>query len=120
MRFLLDMGVSRTVALWLESVGYETVHLADEKLQTLADIEIIKKAVKENRIILTFDLDFGDILANSKDNEPTVITFRLANQTPNNVIKHLIFLLENHAERLESSVIVVVEENKYRIRNLPI
>lgn len=65
-------------------------------------------------------MDFGDILAISQNSEPTVITFRLVNQTPDNVIKNLTFLIENHAERLQKSVIVVVEENKYRIRELPI
>lgn len=120
MRFLLDMGVSRTVSKWLKETGHESVHLLDERLETLEDSDIIKKAIDEKRIILTFDLDFGDILAISQGLAPSLITFRLSNQTPDNVIKHLSFLLENYTQKLEESVIVVVEENKYRIRNLPI
>jgi predicted nuclease of predicted toxin-antitoxin system len=39
----------------------DATHLRDEGLQTLEDEEIFKKAALERRIILTFDLDFGEI-----------------------------------------------------------
>lgn len=40
------------------------------------------KAVQEGRVVLTFDLDFGDLLAANRESLPSVITFRLRNQSP--------------------------------------
>ena len=63
MRFLLDMGVDARVATWLREHGHEPVHLRDEGLQRLPNGEIFTKAISESRVILTFDLDFGEIAA---------------------------------------------------------
>lgn len=63
MRSLADMGVSQQVVAWLQTKGQEAVHLRDEGLQRLPNGEIFQKAACEQRIVLTFDLDFGEILA---------------------------------------------------------
>jgi predicted nuclease of predicted toxin-antitoxin system len=62
MRFLADMGVSMRVVDWLRTIGHDTVHLRDESLHRLPNGEIFQKAFVEQRIVLTFDLDFGEIL----------------------------------------------------------
>ena len=82
MRFLADMGVSITTVKGLRGAGHEAVHLREEDLIRLPDPEIIAKAAREGRIVLTFDLDFGDILAATQSGAPSVIIFRLRNQTP--------------------------------------
>jgi len=48
----------------------------------LPDPDIVAKAAQEQRVVLTFDLDFGDILAVTRTETPSVIIFRLRNQTP--------------------------------------
>jgi predicted nuclease of predicted toxin-antitoxin system len=65
MRFLADMGISQRVVEWLRAVGHDAMHLRDEGLQTLPNGEIFQKGAREQRIVLTFDLDFGEILAAS-------------------------------------------------------
>jgi predicted nuclease of predicted toxin-antitoxin system len=82
MKFLLDMGLARSTALFLRQHGYEAVHLREQGLQRLSDEAIIVKAIQENRIILTHDLDFGRIVALSHRQYPSVITFRLDNMQP--------------------------------------
>jgi predicted nuclease of predicted toxin-antitoxin system len=57
------MGVSATTAGALCAAGHDAVHLRDEGLITLPDTEILEKGRRERRIVLTFDLDFGDLLA---------------------------------------------------------
>ncbi len=37
------------------------VHLHDQGLLTMKDPDILEKARSEERILLTFDLDFGDL-----------------------------------------------------------
>ena len=85
MRFLADMGVSLTTVEALRRANHDAVHLRDEGLIRLPDVQITTKAVAERRIVLTFDLDFGDILAIARSEAPSVIIFRLRDQTPSAV-----------------------------------
>ena len=89
MRFLADMGVSQQVVEWLRANGHEAVHLRDEGLQRLPNGEIFQKASREHRIVLTFDSDFGEILAASGGQIVSVILFRLRNTRANFVIQRL-------------------------------
>ncbi len=82
MKFLADMGVSLTTVEALRAADHDAIHLRDEGLIRLPDPMITAKAVAEGRIVLTFDLDFGDILATAGSKGPSVIIFRLRNQTP--------------------------------------
>jgi len=63
MRFLADMGISPKVVELLRSQGHEALHLHEEGLGQLPDVDILKKARKEGRIVLTHDLDFAELLA---------------------------------------------------------
>jgi predicted nuclease of predicted toxin-antitoxin system len=47
----------------MRSSGHDAIHLRDEGLQRLPNSEIFQKAIREERIVLTFDLDFGEIVA---------------------------------------------------------
>ena len=66
----------------LRAATHDAVHLREESLIRLPDPDIVAKAVHEQRVVLTFDLDFGDILAVAGIGAPSVIIFRLRNQTP--------------------------------------
>ncbi len=58
MKYLADVGVSLTTVEALRATDHDAVHLRDEGLIRLPDSEIVAKALVENRIVLTFDLDF--------------------------------------------------------------
>ena len=57
------MGVSQHIVQWLRQNGEDAVHLRDEGLQKLPDSTIFEKAHLEGRVVLKFDLDFGEIAA---------------------------------------------------------
>lgn len=118
MRFLADMGISLRVVEWLRQTGHDARHLREENLHKLPNGEIFKKAVRENRIILTFDLDFGEIVALSKGNRAGVILFRLQNTRADHVIERLAVLLTGLPPSFANRV-VTVEETRYRIREFP-
>jgi predicted nuclease of predicted toxin-antitoxin system len=120
MRFLADVGVSRTSAAELRRRGHEVVHLSEERLHRLPDDEILRLAQREGRVILTFDLDFGDLLAAGAFSLPSVIIFRLQDQTPAAVTPKLLNLLSERERDLAEGAIVIVEERRYRLRHLPI
>ncbi|MFL6260375.1 MAG: DUF5615 family PIN-like protein [Thermoanaerobaculia bacterium] len=120
MRFLADMGVSRSTAAELRRREHDVVHLSEEKLHRLPDDEILRLARRERRVILTFDLDFGDLLAAGGYSLPSVIIFRLEDQTPTSVTPKLLDLLAERGREIEEGAIVIVEARRYRFRRLPI
>jgi predicted nuclease of predicted toxin-antitoxin system len=65
------------------------VHLRDEGLQTLPNGKIYEKARVEGRIVVTFDLDFGEIVAESAGSIVSVILFRLRNARAGHVVQAL-------------------------------
>jgi predicted nuclease of predicted toxin-antitoxin system len=77
-----------------------------------------RRALQEQRTILTFDLDFGEIVAQSGGK--LVILFRLQNTRSDHVIQRLEKVLTESSPELSQGAIVVVEESRHRIRKLPI
>jgi predicted nuclease of predicted toxin-antitoxin system len=109
-----------TTVLALREVGEQVVHLREEGLHTLPDDRIIEKAKREVRVILTFDLDFGELLAAAGETVPSVILFRMRNETPAAVTPRLFRVLQSCRDALEAGAIVIVEDDGYRVRRLPI
>jgi predicted nuclease of predicted toxin-antitoxin system len=119
MRFLADMGLARSTVAFLQELGHAAKHLRDEGLQQLDDERIVEKALAEQRIILTHDLDFARIVAVSQARLPSVITFRLADMRPAQVNAFLIEALDHFAEQLEMGALVSISEQGIRVRRLP-
>jgi len=120
MRFLADMGVDIRVVQWLRQNGHDTKHLRDEGLHRIPNGEVFVKAISENRVIVTFDLDFGEIVALSRGERASVILFRLHNTRTPHLINRLATVLADATEALEQGAVVVVEESRHRIRYLPL
>jgi len=120
MRFLADVGVSVSTAQMLRGLGHDVLHLSEQLLHRLPDDEILALARQDGRVILTFDLDFGDLLAAGSHPLPSVILFRLRDQTPPSVAPRLVALIAERKDDLEAGALVIVEDNRYRLRRLPI
>ena len=120
MKFLADMGISPRVVDWLQSAGHDAIHVLDCGLDRAPDSAILEQARAEQRVLLTHDLDFGELLAFSQNDQPGVIIFRLRDMRPITVQKYLGEILENHADILEAGSLASVTERRIRIRRLPI
>jgi len=120
LRFLADMGVSLRVVEWLRREGHDTVHLRDEGLQRLPNGDIFAKADAERRVILTFDLDFGELVALAKGRSVSVVVFRLRDTRTQTVIQRLGVVLRESADSLSRGAIIVVEDGRHRVRKLAI
>jgi len=119
MKFLADVGISARVVHWLRQNGHDAVHLSELGLHRLSDQLVFEKAWIDGRTILTFDLDFGEIIALSADRVISVVLFRLNNTTTPFVIQRLELVLAEATEALGTGAIVVVEDARLRIRRLP-
>lgn len=86
MRFLVDESTGVKVSQFLESLGYNSKS-AKENFRGSSDIEILKQARKENRILVTNDKDFGDLIFNQKLNTSGIIFLRLRDESVENKIR---------------------------------
>jgi predicted nuclease of predicted toxin-antitoxin system len=120
MRFLADMGISHRIVTWLTERGHEAMHLRQHGLQRMEDGDIFTKASQEGRIILTWDLDFAEILALSREHIVSAVVFRLINTRSVHVITRLERVLEESAQDLITGAIISVEESRHRVRLLPL
>jgi predicted nuclease of predicted toxin-antitoxin system len=120
MKFLADMGIARSTVGALRDAGHDAVHLREQGLQRLADLKILDKARDEGRVVLTFDLDFGELLAAGLHVSPSVVIFRLRRATPSAVSAKLLEVVEKESEELARGAVVIVQDARYRLRRLPI
>ncbi len=120
LRFLADMGVAMGVVEHLRTQGHDIIHLREEGLQRLPDKAIFAKAISESRIVITFDLDFGEIAAAAGNDVVSVILFRLPHASTPYVIQRLNAAINAIREDLASGIIATVEATRIRIRRLPI
>ena len=120
MRFLADMGVSASTVRSLRASGHDAAHVSELGMKTARDDDILALALHEQRVVLTFDLDFGDILAASHGQSPSVIIFRLSSARPEHVNARLQRVLGEASAALDGGAIVVVEDERHRVRKLPI
>lgn len=119
MRFLTDMGISIRTTAWLNDAGHDAVHLVDEGLCRLTDAAVLSKVQSKERILLTMDLDFGRLLADSAAALPSVIIFRLKNERSECVNARITEVIKTHENSLLSGALILVREQSMRIRRLP-
>jgi predicted nuclease of predicted toxin-antitoxin system len=80
LKFLIDVGVGKKVELFLKEQGHDikTVRTIDPQMP---DEEIIRLASSEDRMIITMDKDFGELVYHSKMNHRGVLLLRLEDAT---------------------------------------
>ncbi len=120
MRFLADMGISPVTVSFLQDLGHDAIHLHDQELDRLQDPAILAKARVEKRVLLTHDLDFGELVAASGARLPSVVIFRLRNMRPERVNLHLGEIITQYLPAIERGAIISVTEGQIRVRSLPI
>lgn len=120
LKFIADIHLSPLTVKALQSNGYDVIRATDKLPATSSDNEIVQLAHKEQAVIITQDLDFSGIIAQSGLNGPSVISLRVVNAKPNVVTQILSSVLPLIEADLAEGVIVSINEREYRIKKLPI
>lgn len=77
MRVLVDVSAGEAVTDALRQAGHDTVSVRDRDPR-LSDSEILAWAVAENRLVVTMDKDFGELVYHSGHAHSGVLLLRLA------------------------------------------
>lgn len=116
MKFLVDESTGIHVARFLKNLGYDAIYPA-ENIPRLSDLEILDRARREKRIIITNDKDFGDYIFYQKLNTYGIILLRLQDDSAENKLKVLKSLIANFHGKLKGNF-VTVTEGRIRIRKI--
>jgi len=120
MKILLDMNLSPSWVDVLVEAGFAAIHWSSIGKPDALDSNIMSWAKSNNHVVFTHDLDFGDILAATNADAPSVIQIRTQNLHPDYLGESVIAALRQFDAQLEEGALVVVDENKVRARILPI
>lgn len=117
-RFLLNANISHETAEFLNSLGYDAKTVAHFGLEKAEDIKIAQKAIREKRILITLDLDFGEIFYFATKEKFWVIVLRLKDQSVESVNKTLAWFLKSKIlEKKEfQNTLMIIEEGRIKIR----
>lgn len=80
MRFLLDESAEYRLASFLRNPGHDVTAIAHDYPAGLADTEVLALARREDRILITNDRDFGELIIRQRLAHAGVIFFRLSDQ----------------------------------------
>lgn len=115
LKFLTDENISPSLVKALRVRKHDVKDIKEEELFGTGDIEILKLAYKENRVIITHDKDFANLLSYSLVKHKGVILLRFLNQSPSNVIKTFVPVLGQLKESKIRDSLVIVSEDYVKI-----
>lgn len=117
MRFLANENFPLVSVRNLRNIGLDITAIMEDS-PGIQDTEVLARAVRENRIILTFDRDYGELIFRRFLPKPSgVIYFRYQPLTPKEPAQHLIRLL-NEENLVLTEMFTVLERNRLRQRSL--
>lgn len=120
MKLLLDQGLPRSSASLLRQADIDAIHVSEIGYATATDTSILELGRREKRIVVTLDADFHAHLALSGAAYPSVIRIRIEGLRGQALAELLERLVRVWDEELELGAILTVQENRVRMRRLPL
>ena len=97
-RFLVDVGVGKGIERYLREEGYDTKAVRDIDPR-MEDEEIVLTAVSGNRIVVTMDKDFGELVYHCSMEHTEVLLLRLEDATGSKKLQVFKYIMENYGLR---------------------
>jgi len=114
MRFMVDESTGAAVVEYLRGTGHDVLAVSEVMLQA-DDQDILALAVREGRILITNDKDFGELVFRSGQAHRGVVLLRVRDESSMSRVRVLEAVLERYADQL-SGHFTVATERSVRIR----
>ena len=108
LRLYLDQMFQLEVTEVLRAEGYDVVRASEFGQDRADDQEILKKAITENRILITLDEHFGDWVVLPLSEHSGVIRLKVNPTTSNNVLELLLPFLRLHSSEQFKNHLVIL------------
>lgn len=100
----------------LGNKGHDIVTVHDFALNGHEDTEILATATAQRRVLLTIDLDFGNIRHYPPEYHAGVIILRVRHSTVEQVHTILVQFLQTTPQTTIENTLIVIDHNKVRLR----
>jgi len=117
MRFLADESCDFAVVRALRAAGFNVLCISEGSPRA-EDAEVIRLAVRENRILLTEDKDFGRLVYSYGQETLGVIFLRFPTFARRRISRDVVNLVKQQGEKLAGSF-VTVQPGRIRMSHVP-
>jgi predicted nuclease of predicted toxin-antitoxin system len=106
-RFLLDQSAEARIATFLSDHGHDATRVARDYPAGLPDEQVLAIAIRERRVLITNDKDFGELVFRHRLPHAGVVLFRFPlDATAQEKIDALERLLVTHRTQLDRFLVV--------------
>lgn len=119
-KLLADLHISPKTVEALRQAGYAISRVTDHLAATASDREIVDLAERLQASVLTQDLDFSALIAQSGKLFPSLLSLRVGNVSHQQITHLLLAILPTIEKELKQGAIVSIDDDAIRIRLLPI
>lgn len=117
MRILADENVARDVVAWLRASGHDVLCAADAQAGA-TDVHWAAFAEQEQRVIMTADKDFGELVFRDGLTGHGIVLLRLDDLSVADILARLQSVW-SVVEANPAGRFIVITENRVRVRALP-
>ena len=117
MRFKLDEHLPLQLKHLLTESGHDAVTILDQGMRGATDSQVASACRREERVLLTQDIDFADIRTYPPGNYPGIVVFRLPSQSRPDLLETGAMLIESPNRSSPTCQLWIVERSRIRIRD---
>ena len=114
-KFIVDECTGVAVAHFLRAQGFDVVSISEESPH-ISDLDILHRAVAEQRIVVTNDKDFGDMVFRDNHHHHGILLLRLEDDRVVTKLRVVTAVLGQYVDKLQNRFVVATEKN-IRIRS---
>lgn len=111
-KLLLDENIGGIVADLLRKRGYDVKSVLED-MRGAEDATVLASAVKEKRIVVALDKDFGMLVFRYSEKHLGILFLRLQRESAENIYSVLLNVLSLYSKKLQGKFVTASE---YRIR----
>lgn len=105
LKFILDVGVGNKTLGYLRSHGFDVISIIDLD-PSMPDADILSIAEKQERMVITMDKDFGELVYRSGQVHKGVLLLRLEDANGDEKAKIVHQILEGFSDQIEGKFCV--------------
>ncbi|MGB9700398.1 MAG: DUF5615 family PIN-like protein [Thermodesulfobacteriota bacterium] len=115
MKFKLDENLGQRGVDLFREAGYDTATVAEERLCSATDRELLEHCQKEKRCLVTLDLDFGNpIIFNPKEYFGIAVIRLPSKPTPNDLYDTIRTMIKGLAQKNLQGSLWIVQKGRIR------
>lgn len=106
MKLVADEGVDKSIVVTLRDEGFEVEYFAEAGHGT-GDAEILAEASASERLLLTCDKDFGELVYRQRRVSAGVVLIRLAGLSAESKSRHVLQAIREHGSEMQGAFTVI-------------